>query len=160
MNKPSLLITYPQLIQLVNYGKTSPHKEVCGALMGQIIDKEKHLYKFVNFVPITNVANDELADYIFDQNQFLSKVLMKSNLHLDHTAPLSFIGTFHNHPYWRPIPSQTDIDNAGYAGIYIIYSNIDDDLMAWYNEGSDDPDISYAMYNNSKGFGGAYLLIR
>lgn len=158
--KPGLLLTYVQLMELINYGKTSPHKEVCGAIMGQVIDAQKGIYKMVSFIPITNVAGTGVADYEMDANELMHKVLMNSQLHFNPAAPLSFVGVFHNHPYWRPIPSEMDIDGAGYAGIYVIYSNQYDDTMAWINEGSDDSSISSAVHNNARGFGSAYLLIK
>jgi len=154
------LLTYIQLNELIDYAKTSPDKEICGAIMGNIIDKDSGLYKMVNFIPIKNVAGAGFADYVMDGNELLNKVLVNSNLHMNPKAPLSFIGVFHNHPYWRPIPSEMDIDGAGYAGIYVIYSNLYKDIMAWYNEGSDDPDVATALHEGNRGFGGAYLLIR
>jgi proteasome lid subunit RPN8/RPN11 len=159
-NKTGLLLTYIQLNELIDYAKTSPDKEICGAIMGNIIDKDSGLYKMVNFIPIKNVAGAGIADYVMDGNELLNKVLINSNVHMNPKAPLSFIGVFHNHPYWRPIPSEMDIDGAGYAGIYVIYSNLYKDIMAWYNEGSDDPNIATARYKGTRGFGGAYLLIR
>ena len=159
-NKTGLLLTYIQLNELIDYAKTSPDKEICGAIMGNIIDKNSGLYKMVNFIPIKNVAGAGIADYVMDGNELLNKVLINSNVHMNPKAPLSFIGVFHNHPYWRPIPSEMDIDGAGYAGIYVIYSNLYKDIMAWYNEGSDDSSIATARYKGTRGFGGAYLLIR
>lgn len=159
-NKTGLLLTYIQLNELIDYAKTSPDKEICGAIMGNIIDKDSGLYKMVNFIPIKNVAGAGIADYVMDGNELLNKVLINSNVHMNPKAPLSFIGVFHNHPYWRPIPSEMDIDGAGYAGIYVIYSNLYKDIMAWYNEGSDDSNIATARYKGTRGFGGAYLLIR
>lgn len=158
--KPGLLLTYMQLNELINYAKTSPHKEICGAIMGTVIDGEQGLYKMIEFIPIKNVADEGIADYVMDANELLNKVLFYSKLHMNPKAPLSFIGVFHNHPYWRPIPSSMDIDGAGYAGIYVIYSNQYDDVMAWYNEGSDDPNVATATYEGNKGFGNAYLYVR
>lgn len=158
--KHGLLLTYSQLNELINYAKTSPNKEICGAIMGNIIDKDLGLYKMVNFIPIENVAGYGVADYKMNGNELLSKVLKNSRLHMNPKAPLSFIGVFHNHPYWRPIPSEMDIDGAGYAGIYVIYSNLYNDIMAWYNEGSDDSSVATATYRGDRGFGGAYLYVR
>jgi len=154
------LLTYTQLNELINYAKTSPHKEVCGAIMGKVVDQDTGLYKMVNFIPIKNVAGHGVADYIMHPNELLGKVIMNSKLHMNPKAPLSFVGVFHNHPYWKPIPSEMDIEGAGYAGIYVIYSNLYDDIMAWHNEGSNDPNVTTATYKGNRGFGGAYLLIR
>ena len=159
-NKHGLLLTYTQLNELINYAKTSPNKEICGAIMGNIVDKDSGLFKMVNFIPIKNVAGYGVADYVMDGNELLSKVLNKSQLHMNPKAPLSFIGVFHNHPYWRPFPSEMDIEGAGYAGIYVIYSNLYNDIMAWYNEGSDDSNVATATYGGNRGFGGAYLYVR
>ena len=120
-----LMLTYIQLNELINYAKTSPDKEICGAIMGQVVDQGEGLYKMVNFVPITNVAGVGVADYIMDPNELLHKVLMNSNIHMNPKAPLSFVGVFHNHPYWRPFPSSMDVEGAGYAGIFVIYSNLE-----------------------------------
>lgn len=158
--KPGLLLTYIQLNELINYAKTSPDKEICGAILGNVIDKDNGLYKMVNFVPIKNVAGEGVADYVMDPNELFNKVLKHSKIHFDPTAPLSFVGVFHNHPYWRPYPSEMDIEGAGYAGIYVIYSNLYNDIIAWYNEGSDDSNISSATNNGNRGFGNAYLYIR
>jgi len=114
----------------------------------------------VKFVPIKNVAGEGVADYVMNPNELMARVLSQSQIHMNPKAPLSFIGVFHNHPYWRPIPSVWDIDGAGYAGIYVIYSNLYDDVMAWYNEGSDDSNVATATYEGNRGFGGAYLYIR
>lgn len=161
MDKHSgLLLTYIQLKDLINYAKTSPHKEICGAIMGNVIDQVHGLYKMVNFIPIQNVAGEGVADYVMDANELMTKVLSQSQIHMNPKAPLSFVGVFHNHPYWRPIPSEMDIDGAGYAGIYIIYSNIYDDIMAWYNEGSDDHNVNTAMHGGHRGFDKSYLYIR
>ena len=159
-HRHGILLTYIQLQELISYAKTSPHKEICGAIMGKVISWEKGLFKMVKFIPITNIAGVGIADYVMDGNELLNKVLAKSQLHMDINAPLAFIGVFHNHPYWRPIPSSMDIDGAGYAGIYIIYSNQYDDVMAWYNEGSDNSDVAEATYKENKGFGNAYLYVR
>lgn len=156
----TLLITYAQLQQLINYAKTSPHKEICGAIMGEVRDQENYVYNMVEFIPITNIAGDGVADYIMDPNELLHKVIMNSNIHMNPNAPLSFVGVFHNHPYWRPIPSEMDIDGAGYAGIYVIYSNIYDDLMAWLNHGSNDSNITTATHNGERGFDKAGLFVR
>jgi proteasome lid subunit RPN8/RPN11 len=158
--KSGLLLTFTQLNELIDYAKTSPDKEICGAIMGTIVDQSLGLYKMVNFIPITNVAGHGVADYVMDPNELLNKVLMNSKLHMNPVAPLSFIGVFHNHPYWRPIPSVMDIEGAGYAGIYVIYSNKYNDIMAWYNEGSEDPNVTTATHNGTEGFGGAYLYLR
>jgi len=155
-----MLLTYIQLQELVNYAKGWPNKEICGAIMGTVISPTDGIYKMVKFIPITNVAGVGVADYIMDPNELYNKVLAKSNIHTDLKAPLAFIGVFHNHPYWRAIPSIMDIDGAGYAGIYVIYSNQYDDVMAYYNEGSDDPDIAEATYKGNRGFGNAYLYVR
>ncbi|KKM93332.1 hypothetical protein LCGC14_1209470 [marine sediment metagenome] len=160
IHKHGILITYTQVCELINYAKTSPHKEICGAIMGKVISWEEGLYKMVKFIPITNVAAVGVGDYVMDGNELLDKVLTQSNIHMDHNAPLAFIGVFHNHPYWRPIPSSMDKDGAGYAGIYVIYSNQYDDLMAWYNEGSDDPSVTKATYKGNADFGPAYLFVR
>lgn len=159
-NKHGLMLTFAQLNELIKYAKTSPDKEICGAIMGNIIDKDKGIFKMVKFIPIKNVAGHGVADYIMDPGELLNKVLLHSQLHMDPKAPLSFIGVFHNHPYWRPIPSEMDIDGAGYAGIYVIYSNLYDDVMGWYNEGSDDSSVATATYKGNRGFGGAYLYVR
>ena len=158
--RPGLLLTYTQLNELINYANTSPHKEICGAIMGEVVNQEPGLYKMVNFIPIKNVAGYGVADYVMDPNELLSKVLIKSQIHMNPKAPLSFVGVFHNHPYWRPIPSEMDIEGAGYAGIFVIYSNLYDDIMAWHNEGSDDSNVSSAIHKGARGFGNAYLYIR
>ncbi len=158
--KPGILLTYLQLQELIDFAKKSPHKEICAAIMGNIIDSSVGTYKMVKFIPIKNVAKEGIGDYIMDGNELLNKVIINSKLHMNPKAPLSFIGVFHNHPYWRPFPSEMDIDGAGYAGIYIIYSNQYDDVMSWYNQGSDDSDVTTAVYEGNRGFGGAYLYIR
>jgi len=157
---PGLFLSYTQLQELVNYAKTSPNKEICGAIIGTVVNQEKGIYKMIKFIPIKNVAEEGVADYIMDGNELLNKVLINSQLHMNPKSALSFIGVFHNHPWWRPIPSEMDIQGAGYAGIYIIYSNLYDDLMAWYNEGSDDPKISTAMHQENVGFGNACLYLK
>lgn len=156
----TLLTTYTQVQQLINYAKTSPYKEICGAIMGEVRDSEEYVYDMVEFVPITNIAPEGIADYIMDPNELLQKVLMRSSIHMDPNSPLAFIGVFHNHPYWRPIPSEMDIEGAGYTGIYIIYSNLYDDLMVWLNQGSDDPNVTTAMHNGNRGFDRACICIR
>lgn len=158
--KPGILLTYMQLQELINFAKSSPHKEICGAIMGNIIDESIGIYKMIKFIPIKNIASEGVADYVMDGNELLNKVIMNSKLHMNPKAPLSFIGVFHNHPYWRPIPSEMDINGAGYAGIYIIYSNQYDDIMAWYNQGSDDSNVTTAVCKGNRGFGEAYLYIR
>jgi proteasome lid subunit RPN8/RPN11 len=160
MEKNIILLTYPQLQEMIQHAKSSPHKEICGAMMGIILNKEKNIYRFIKYIPIDNVAGIGVADYIMDGNQLLHKVLMESNIHGNPASPLSFVGVFHNHPYWRPIPSEMDKNGAGFAGVYIIYSNLYDDVMAWYNEGSDDHNITTAMYDGQIGFGPAYICIR
>lgn len=149
-------MTYKDLNNIVEYAKTSPDREICAALLG--VDMADGNFRLKELVPIKNVAGKGVADYICDQGELLN-VLMKTSL-MNPASNARFIGVFHNHPYWRPHPSEMDIDGAGFAGVYIIYSNIYDDMMAWYNEGSFDSSVTYAVNDGKRGFRATEIILK
>lgn len=152
-----LYLTYDNLDKLIHYAKTSTEKEVCGLIVGDIISQELGIFRMHDFVPINNVSPNNEIEYIPEPSEYLS-VLM-STKHLDPQAKYSIIGVFHTHPKWPPIPSLQDIEMAGIAGIYIIYSNKYNSIKAWFNEGSQDPNITYAIFQGEKKFGPSKLII-
>lgn len=153
----AIYLTKLHLDNLINYAKSSPEKEICGLLLGDIVDGVTGIYKLKNFIPIRNISDDSYIEYIMEPNELLS--VLKQTKHFDNNNELSIIGVFHNHPYWSPKPSIYDIEGAGYAGIYLIYSNKDDSIEAWFNEGSDDPNVTYALYKGEKKFGQSKIII-
>jgi proteasome lid subunit RPN8/RPN11 len=128
------------LQQLKDYGNGRPTVEVCGALLGQKSEDEG-LWKINEFIPITNVTNRalEAVHYIPDPTEWFQAIrqtrLVKSS------ADKDFMGVFHTHPNNLPIPSETDHREAGYKGIYIIFSPKFNSLGFYYYDGNEDRKI-------------------
>jgi len=118
---------------LISYGNKFSSKEVCGALVGYA---GQGTYTCDQFNTLTNVSKeDQGANYVPDPNEFFN-VLSKTK-QFDKTNTKDLVGIFHTHPHSLPIPSQIDINGAGYAGIYIIYSPKYDKLSTFYYNGDE-----------------------
>ncbi|MBT7929126.1 hypothetical protein HN682_04335 [Candidatus Peregrinibacteria bacterium] len=110
----------PEIVQeLKIYGDSSPVHEVCGAFIGTKIKNEWHIEKFI---PLTNVIAglNGKEDYQPHPEEWLN--VIKETTHYNDDAKYDFIGVYHTHPNNKPYPSITDVREAGYKGIYIIYS--------------------------------------
>ena len=113
-------------------GNESPHEEICGALLGKKNGKEIIIE---DYIPLTNVSDNKLVHYIPDPNEWF-QVLQKTTL--DKDSEISLVGIYHTHPQSPPIASTTDIEEAGYAGIYIIYSPRYKKANTYYYDGDED----------------------
>ena len=102
---------------VVDQGDRSPAEEICGALLGQ---RNKKSWEIQKFIQLTNTSDRKIAHYIPDQNEWF-KVLNQTTF-LNKKAKFDLIGVFHTHPHSEPVASLTDINEAGYEGVYWIYS--------------------------------------
>tara|TARA_Y100000361_G_C11026782_1_gene272583 strand:- start:163 stop:618 length:456 start_codon:yes stop_codon:yes gene_type:complete len=128
-----LNVTKDILEAMINYGDNSPELEVCGALVGK---SDESSYTCTEFIPLTNRSNKNKAvHYIPDQNEFFN--VLKRTTHFDSNSNLDLVGIFHTHPHHAPIPSETDILGAGYAGIYVIYSPKLKEIKSYYYDGQE-----------------------
>jgi len=131
-------VSFPILNEMLDYAKSSPKLEICGALLGKRTGsfEEPEELKILDFVPMANVSeHGKSVHYIPDPNELLN--VLKRTTHYDNKATLDLVGIFHNHPNNAPRPSITDINGAGYAGVYIIYSNKTGELSAQYYDGGE-----------------------
>jgi proteasome lid subunit RPN8/RPN11 len=153
--KYNLRVNIKQLVELKTYGDSSPDREVIMLLLGHRYDRKSAILGSMH--RILNVStNSKKWDYVPDHDQFL-KVLERTT-HCKPDCGLDFLGVYHTHPYNRPIPSQMDIDGAGFEGFYLIYSPMYNDLASYYNEGS--VEKTGAFFKNKRGFGPANLILR
>ncbi len=118
---------------VIESGDKSPTEEICGALLGH---RSRDTWEITKFIPLTNVSQNKIAHYIPDPNEWI-KVLNKTTF-LNKNAELDFIGVFHTHPNSAPIASHTDINEAGYEGIYWIYSPAFKTHGYYYWDGDED----------------------
>ena len=114
-------------------GDKSPAEEICGALLGQ---RNKDSWEIQKFVKLTNTSKQKIAHYIPDPNEWF-KVLNKTTF-LNKDADYDLIGIFHTHPHSQPIASHTDINEAGYEGVYWIYSPHFKNHNCYYWDGNED----------------------
>ena len=112
-------------------GNESPREEICGALLGT---KDRGEVIITDYIPLTNISENKLVHYIPDPNEWF-KVLQKTTLNKD--SELSLVGIYHTHPQSPPIASHTDIEEAGYEGIYIIYSPKYKECNTYYYDGNE-----------------------
>jgi len=118
---------------IISYGQNFSSQEVCGALVGYA---GQNTYTCHEFKKLSNVSNeDKSGHYIPDPNEFFAVISQTS--HFNHRNKKDLVGIFHTHPHSLPIPSQTDINGAGYAGVYLIYSPKYDQLNAFYYDGDE-----------------------
>lgn len=142
-------ISLKSLMEMINFAEDKgKSEEIIFILSGKIIKNTYHISTVYQIENILHSANE----YCPNKELFLQFITTRY-------GDKKFIGIFHNHPFWPEKPSEKDINNAGFAGIYLIYSNISKNISTWVNEGSDDPSVNYAMYNNNKGLGPAKLEI-
>ena len=113
-------------------GNQSPTEEICGALLGT---RNGEVIKIHKYVPLTNTSDNKPVHYRPDPNEWLT-VLMQTRLNKD--AKYDLVGIYHTHPKHPPIASHTDIEEAGYEGIYIIYSPSYNSHRAYYYDGDED----------------------
>lgn len=103
--------------QVLDAGDDSPTEEICGALLGK---KTDDVFYIDQFIQTTNISENKPVHYIPNPDEWL-RALNKTTF-LNKKASKDFIGVFHTHPHHVPRASSTDINEAGYAGIYWIYS--------------------------------------
>ena len=118
---------------VISHGNKSPANEICGALLGSQTSKEKIIKKYK---PLTNISERPSVHYIPDPNEWV-KVLQQTSK-LNKNAKYDLIGIFHTHPNHQPIASHTDIYEAGYEGVYWIYSPKYKESKAYYYDGDED----------------------
>ena len=116
---------------IVDLGDESPHEEICGALLG-----DKNNRRVTKYVALTNVSPNKGHHYIPDQNQWLS--MLKNTTFITKNAKWDFLGIFHTHPKSEPVASITDINEAGYEGLYWIYSPAMKGSRFYYYDGNDE----------------------
>lgn len=115
----------------MDLGDESPHEEICGALLG-----DKNNRRVTKYVALTNVSPNKGHHYIPDQNQWLS--MLKNTTFITKNAKWDFLGIFHTHPKSEPVASITDINEAGYEGLYWIYSPAMKGSRFYYYDGNDE----------------------
>lgn len=125
------------LQQLQEYGNEHSTVEVCGVLTGQVSEDED-VWEVKEFTPTTNVTDGEFESvhYIPDPGEFFQ--IIRNTRLVSKKADKDFIGIFHTHPNNLPIPSITDINEAGYKGIYIIFSPKYKNLGFYYWDGDEE----------------------
>ena len=116
--------------ELIDYGLTSPEREVCGLVTGTKWSAEK-------FHAITNISSNFYGydDYVMDPQQSMA-VLSKSNIIPVGNTEYDLVAVFHTHPHGTPYPSSIDIAWAAYNVVYIIYSVTMDQLTFNYWNGT------------------------
>ena len=118
---------------IISYGKNFPSQEVCGALVGY---SNQSVYTCDEFKKLSNVSEmDQGVHYTPDPNEFFG--VISKTAHFDKANKKELVGIFHTHPHHLPIPSATDINGAGYKGVYLIYSPKYDKLNAYYYDGNE-----------------------
>ncbi len=118
---------------LISYGNKFSSKEVCGALVGYA---GQSTYTCDQFTALTNISKkDQGVHYIPDPNEFFN--VLSTTKQFDKTNLKDLVGIFHTHPNHLPIPSHTDINGAGYKGIYLIYSPKYNQLNGFYYDGDE-----------------------
>lgn len=132
------VINFDIMMQCVLLAEASPDKEVCGALLGK---KEIEIggircINHTRFIPLTNVTEvNQAVHYIPDPQEMFN--VLNQTTHVHDEAEWDLTGIFHSHPNNRPVPSMTDIQGAGYAGNYIIYSNLTKNISSQYYAGDE-----------------------
>ena len=101
----------------MDHGDSRPTEEICGALLGH---RQNKTWVITDYRHLTNTSPNKSMHYIPDPNEWI-KILKKTTF-LDKKAKLDLIGIFHTHPMSQPVASITDIEEAGYEGVYWIYS--------------------------------------
>ena len=114
----------------MDLGDKSPHEEICGALLG-----DNHTKVISKYIPLTNVSSNKMSHYIPDPNQWLNT--LNRTTFMSKEAKLDLIGVFHTHPNSAPIASVTDINEAGYEGLYWIYSPSFKSSKFYYYDGEE-----------------------
>ena len=118
---------------LIKYGNEFSSQEVCGALVGYA---SQGSYTCDEFTALTNVSTeDQGVHYVPDPNEFFN-VLFKTK-QFNKTNSKDLVGIFHTHPHHLPILSHTDINGAGYQGVYLIYSPKHNQLNGFYYDGNE-----------------------
>ena len=114
----------------MDLGQNEPHDEICGALLG---NRDKG--DITTYIPLTNISPTKSCHYIPDPNEWLQ--VLKKTTFLNKKSKWDLIGLFHTHPHCAPIASSTDINEAGYEGLYWIYSPKDNSSNFYYYDGSE-----------------------
>ncbi|MBL8164607.1 MAG: M67 family metallopeptidase [Anaerolineae bacterium] len=103
-----LWLTHDQVRQLVDLANITSPREACGLLVG---DAER----VTRIIALPNTASDSQHNYHID-DQALTKTLFQLQ-----REGLRLHAFFHSHPRSRPIPSDTDKQQATYADVpYLI----------------------------------------
>lgn len=118
---------------VIDAGDKSPTEEICGALLGY---KKRDIWEIKEFIPLTNISPNKVSHYIPDQNEWIT--VLKKTTFLKKDAKMDLIGVFHTHPHSAPTASITDINEAGYEGIYWIYSPALKTHAHYYWDGNED----------------------
>ena len=128
-----VLLTKSLRDKVINQGDKSPTEEICGALLGYKNDKS---WRIMETVPLKNTSNNKASHYVPDKDEWY-KVLQKTTF-LNKNASLELLGIYHTHPHSPPVASITDVEEAGYAGIYWIYSPKHKESNYYYWDGNED----------------------
>ena len=98
--------------------------------------KQGNSWKCEEFIPLTNISTENKeVHYVPDPNEFMS--MLRKTTHVSSSAESDFLGIMHSHPNNRPIPSVTDVQGAGYTGVYIIHSPKFKETRAYYYDGNE-----------------------
>ena len=125
-------ISKDTLYEMTSYADDSPD-EIVGAIVGK---KQGNSWKCEKFIPLTNVSTENKeVHYIPDPNEFMG--MLRETTHVSPKAENDFIGIMHSHPNNKPIPSITDLQGAGYTGVYIIHSPKFKETKAYYYDGNE-----------------------
>ena len=107
--------------ELKEYCKSSPVREVCGAII-QSSSKQR-------LIKMKNIAKEGAIDYIIDPKDIASK-LGDSDLFVK-GSKIKLIGLFHSHPFGQAFPSAIDFRTFALPIPYLIYSVRFDELNAF-----------------------------
>jgi len=114
----SLTLTKEQLQKMIAHVDSLAPLEACGLLAGQNSTVESVL-------AVTNQAQSEVR-YVMDPIEQLNAFEWIESNEMD------LIGIFHSHPTGPETVSQTDIEQAAYAVVYVILARADG---AWHARG-------------------------
>ena len=102
---------------MLDHALSDPASEVCG-LIGGNDDRACNIY------PVKNIAESPKDSFFMDpQDQIATMRLLREKNEI-------LWGIYHSHPDTQAIPSQRDLDQAAYPGVfYFIISLVEDSLV-------------------------------
>jgi len=117
-----LVCNFSVIADIYNHALEDPTVEICGALLGS---KSSDTYwHCMEYMRMRNTEISSKAEvYYTPKPEDLFNVLSKTT-HMHDDADYDLVGIAHTHPRHHPIPSTTDLNYAGYEGVYYLLSHV------------------------------------